>query len=138
MFKVSLRLMNLIRLLNLYRRISIALFFLFFFFNFSIIPCSKWANLMRLNISDASIRFDGHLLCGTQWFLSLLCYIYQLKNQCSPSHCSAGNGKLRVHDVDSGSPTTEQNLENVFQLIHRINFIFGNTHDAHTDDDIQH
>lgn len=43
-----------------------------------------------------------------------------------------------MNDADSGSPTTEQNLENVFQLIHRINFIFGNTHDAHTDDDIQH
>lgn len=68
--------------------------------------------------------------------LAIVLYIYQLKNQCSTSHCSAGNGKLRVHD--SGSPTTEQNLENVFQLIHRINFIFGNTHDAHTDDDIQH
>lgn len=33
---------------------------------------------------------------------------------------------MRMHDTDSSSPTTEQNRENVFQLILHINFIFGN------------
>lgn len=50
--------------------------------------------------------------------------------------------KMRMHDADSSSPTTELNMENVFQLILRINFIFGNVHGAHStgtpDDDVQH
>lgn len=32
--------------------------------------------------------------------------------------------KMCMHDADSSSPTTEQNMENVFQLIHRINSYF--------------
>lgn len=47
---------------------------------------------------------------------------------------------MRMHDADSSSPTTEQNRENVFQLILHINFFFflaTYTIDAiqHTEDD---
>lgn len=57
------------------------------------------------------------------------------------------NFEMRMHDTDSGSPTTERNLENVFQLIHRINFTFffflaknSWVHEAYEnkEDDVQH
>lgn len=35
----------------------------------------------------------------------------------APIHLAWEGLKLRMHDADSGSPTTERNRENVFQLI---------------------
>lgn len=59
------------------------------------------------------------------------CDVAQFKNQWILFGLRArekSGHKMRMHDVDNSSPTTEPNLENVFQLIHRINFIFGIEH----------
>lgn len=74
------------------------------------------------NLSDASSRLMRSLDVGRSMrsFRSLLWYINWKIN--ALLHC--WNSQMRLYDVDSGSPATEQNLENVFQLILRINFRF--------------